>query len=169
MSLIVGVNSYVSVADADAYFAERLHSSRWENASPAEKEKALIMATRSLDAAFNFFGVVADESQKLAWPRAYVYDPEGREIPSDKIPEIIAFATCEQALYLLGTDPTSLPDLLIKGFSRTTLGKMSVETDRMNVAAMIAKFAKSLAEKLGVIVPGAGASGGIQNGQTSRA
>ena len=39
-------NSYASVADADAYHEGHLYASAWTGATTADKEKALVMATR---------------------------------------------------------------------------------------------------------------------------
>ncbi len=40
---------YGSIAGGDAYFATRLHSDAWDNASPSDKQKALYTATRYMD------------------------------------------------------------------------------------------------------------------------
>lgn len=41
-------NSFATVAEADDYFSLRLFSEAWETASEADKEKALVTATRSM-------------------------------------------------------------------------------------------------------------------------
>ena len=44
-----GTNSYVSEAEATAYFGERLHSETWTGAVEADRQKALLTACRMLD------------------------------------------------------------------------------------------------------------------------
>ena len=43
-----GYNSFVSVADADAYFADRLHADEWTGATTDIKAASLLTAYRSL-------------------------------------------------------------------------------------------------------------------------
>jgi hypothetical protein len=94
MALTVGTNSYISVADADVYFSERLHSANWTNAEDTDKEASLIQATRMLDNLFTWVGTITDPDQSLDWPRTGVYDENGRLIESDVIPVQIEQATC---------------------------------------------------------------------------
>ena len=68
MTLTVGTNSYLSVADADSYWSAR-NDSTWSGASTAAKEKALIEATQYIDGAYSFIGSIATSNQSLAWPR----------------------------------------------------------------------------------------------------
>ena len=88
MALVKGTNSYVTVAEADSYFAERLHSETWSGASPTDKEKALITATGLLDQK-PWVGEAEDELQPLAFPRiGYYYDPKyGRDLDLIDTPE----------------------------------------------------------------------------------
>ena len=52
---MLNMASYGSVEEADAYFAMRLHEQAWTNADPADRPKALLGATRIIDA-LNFKG-----------------------------------------------------------------------------------------------------------------
>lgn len=68
-------NSYVSVAEADAYFAKRLNADAWEAAPEDSRAKALILATSYIDQ-IGFTGKKAstdpqdsDSYQALEWPR----------------------------------------------------------------------------------------------------
>lgn len=63
-------NSYASVADADAYFADRAVGA-WAG-DESVKQAALIKATDYLDARFGarFIGEKASAEQALEWPRA---------------------------------------------------------------------------------------------------
>ena len=105
MALVKGTNSYVTVAEADSYFADRLHSETWSGASPTDKEKALITATGLLDQK-PWVGEAENELQSLAFPRiGYYYDPKyGRDLDLINTPERVLKATYELALHLLSND-----------------------------------------------------------------
>jgi hypothetical protein len=91
-------NSYCDSTYADAYFAARVGSDNW---SSADKDVALIHATRVLDSTFVYTGYVDSEStQALRWPRTYVYDRDGREVSETIIPDPVKQATCELALHI---------------------------------------------------------------------
>ncbi len=101
-------NSYASVAEADAYHNERLHSEEWAAASEADKEKALIWATQLLDSNMDWFGYAATQEQALRFPRYEAYDPDGYVYDSTIIPPPLKNATAEYGRLLLGTDiPTT--------------------------------------------------------------
>jgi hypothetical protein len=105
MTLVVGTNTYINEADADAYFLARANST-WAGASTTAKEAGLIRATSYLDAHYagQWVGAVADSSQALAWPRSGAIDRNGNSIDSADIPDQIEDATCELAVRALGVD-----------------------------------------------------------------
>ena len=104
MSLIVGTNTYLSIADADSYWSER-NNAIWAAADDADKEKALREATQYIDGAFTFIGHITEIDQKLAWPRSSVIikhgNFRGQDIDTDVIPEKVEQATAELALEAL--------------------------------------------------------------------
>jgi len=104
MALTVKTNTYLSVADADSYWADR-NNSTWANATNADKEKALREATQYLDGAFSFIGEVADFDQALAWPRVDAVvrqgNFKGKLYDSDELPQFLQDATAELALEAL--------------------------------------------------------------------
>ena len=171
MALVVGTNSYISVANADTYFSERLNVSDWTGAVTATKEAALIQATRTLDALYTFAGDLTSDDQALAWPRSYVYDCEGRELDSATIPEAVKNATCEEALHLLAGDQISTPSLLTQGFKKAKLGSMEVEVSDSKSGASPDKISGMARDYLACIgTPKSGAiSGGGFAGSTMRA
>src|SRR5688572_12267975 len=98
----VDANSYASVADGDAYYDGHLYATAWTAATLANKEKALVFATRLIDAEYQFAGWKSHESQALQWPRGSCLDPDGTEdLPSDAVPKAVVDATCELARELL--------------------------------------------------------------------
>lgn len=103
--------SYVSVAAAEEYFLGRLNATAWDNASDADAEAALMMATAWLDRE-PYYGAPASTTQRLQWPRwgAPSLSPTSWGfLSATTIPDCIVAATCELALTLL-TDPERLED-----------------------------------------------------------
>lgn len=132
MTLVVGTNTYISLADANSYFAARLQSDAWEAASTHDREVALQQATRGIERLepAGWFGVPVNTpgtaAQPLQWPRYNVPNRRagGSEIREDylpidagtvydsaTIPTPLEEATCEEALELLkrAQDPGDLP------------------------------------------------------------
>lgn len=98
MAAEVGVNSYVSREEADAYFRDRLDAEAWAEASTERQEAALVTATRRIDS-LRLRGQRADPRQALAFPRRYP-GPHGWYVEYT-VPEAVRIATCEEALALL--------------------------------------------------------------------
>lgn len=96
-------NSFVTLEEAEAYFAERLHAQAWTSAGESDRIVSLIQATRI----FNTW---------LVWKQT--------PVPGE-IPEALKQATCEMALYLLQEDPLA-PDSMA-GLSRIKLGELELE------------------------------------------
>jgi hypothetical protein len=122
MALTVGINSYISVADADAYFADRLNNAVWVTST--KKAEALIQATQIIDNR-KFRGLRAATSQNLAFPRFGVYF-EGVLLDSNTVPKAVITATCELAIWVLQSDMTAPDDLA--GFGSVQLGPIKIET-----------------------------------------
>ncbi len=100
MALIVGTNSYVSVADADTYFTERLGATAWTGATTGNKTAALLQACRTLER-LRYIGSHPGSTQSLSWPREGATDPRGYGIASTVVPQAMKDAQCEEALALL--------------------------------------------------------------------
>jgi hypothetical protein len=78
-SIVANANSYVSVANADAYFSAR-NNTTWAAYSTAVKEAALLYACQWLNSRYEWPGVISDVTQELSWPRDGAEDSEGRDI-----------------------------------------------------------------------------------------
>lgn len=99
----VSSNSYVTLTEANAYFAMRLNADDWSDAEESDKEKALVMATYRLEQeTYDFWR--STQSQALKWPRVGVINPDGVDVPSNLIPIEVKNATYELALTMLKTD-----------------------------------------------------------------
>jgi len=88
-------NSYVTLADADAYFETVPDSTDWVSKSTDQKNRALISATRWIDV-LSFYGKRCSETQALKWPRKE-YEVDGIELACTLIPFGIEVATYELA------------------------------------------------------------------------
>lgn len=96
-------NSYVTQAEATTYFGDRLNSTEWTGATSADKDKALVTATRRIDEE-QFVGEKVTAGQALKWPRSEAYDEDGNEFDSAAIPTRVKEATYITALELLKAD-----------------------------------------------------------------
>lgn len=122
---ISNANAYVSVTDADAYFAARNNTS-WAARSTPDKEKGILYATSFLDSQFYWYGHISKSEQALGWPRILVYDTEGRSLPSSIVPQRVKDATCELALE--GLDKPLSPSLARGGaVKRQKVSSLEIE------------------------------------------
>jgi len=101
-------NAYVTLAFADAYFADTLEGREWLGFGGEDRARALISATRQLDEEFRYYGQPYDATtpQALKFPRDGDHDAAG----DLRIPDGIEYATCELALHLLRAE--RVPDLV---------------------------------------------------------
>lgn len=95
-----GYNCYVAQAAATDYLSLSVGAASWTSATSAEKDAALVSATRALDKMI-WQGEKADPDQALAFPRTGIVDREGNALPDDEIPPDITAACIELALALI--------------------------------------------------------------------
>jgi hypothetical protein len=88
-------NSYVTLAEADAYFETVPDSSTWTDKTDDQKNRSLISATRWIDA-LSFYGDRCTETQALKWPRED-YKVDGIKLVCTLIPQQVKVATYELA------------------------------------------------------------------------
>lgn len=91
MAIDLETDSYVTtIAEGDTWFESRVGADAWDDASDADKSKALAHATNIIDT-LNYLGEMTEDDQAHQFPR---YEDE--EYPDD-----IISACCEIALALL--------------------------------------------------------------------
>ena len=89
------MSAYATTSDMTTYLTGVLITDMWDEATLAEKNKALIMATRAIDR-LDFQGEKYDEDQTAQFPRG----------DDTTVPQDIIDANCALALALLdGVDP----------------------------------------------------------------
>jgi hypothetical protein len=107
MALTKGTNSYVTVDEANSYFADRIDVAAWTDGSDTQKGQSLITATFILDS-FEWTGVAVSDSQSLAFPREGSYfDPRlgmDMSLQHNSAVNRINTATYELAYHLLNND-----------------------------------------------------------------
>lgn len=121
-------NSYVTLGEANDYFAARTPSGDWDEASEEERKRALVSATVRIDQE-DFDGHRTKSEQALRWPRAWIVDPDGWSIQSDEIPERVKRAQMEMA-YALLSDSDLLAETGLDAFTAASVGPVSVTMDR---------------------------------------
>lgn len=122
--ITVGTDSYVTLAEANAYFDSRPFSTNWTDATDDEKEDALKYATKLIDLR-SYTGIRTELSQELAFPRTNMYIDNVYQ-PSSTVPQRVKDAQCEMALYLTQNDMTEYNDL--SEFDRIKVSSIEVET-----------------------------------------
>lgn len=103
-------NSFVTLAEAETYMEGRGNKSTWTAAADADKNIALVDATRDVDA-LRFAGLRADSTQALAWPRQYATNPDsptGSWYDTDEVPTRVKNATCELAFQYIKAGTTDV-------------------------------------------------------------
>ena len=88
-------NSFVTLDEANNYFATVPNSSTWDDKTVDQKKRALISATRWIDS-FVFFGDRCDQNQALKFPRNN-YQVDDVELSCTTIPNNIKYAQYELA------------------------------------------------------------------------
>ena len=125
--------SYVSLAEANEYFSNRLHADAWVEASDADKEKALAMATKTIDRQ-RLNGRKTNPSQPLAFPR----------YPDAEIPQNVKEACCEEALAILESGNSQRRKLQQEGVQSFSIGNLSETFAAGAGRGMLSQEAKEL-------------------------
>jgi len=132
-------NSYCDLADADAYHetVTKSDADAWTSIQDEDvKVRALIQATRKIDALFKFIGRKTNPLQPLQWPRRDVPvdgDYCGVDlIPQDMVPAFLKKATAELARseFLGATAETDI----LNQISKFKAGSFQVDFKEASVA-----------------------------------
>lgn len=140
-------NAYLSRAEADAYFESRLYATAWTGATGANKDIAIVWATRLLDRSIDWIGYVTTALQALRWPRANALSADGILILNDVIPKQVKEATAELAMWLLQKDRTA--ETGREGIRAFSVGKLSFQFDKLDNPTPIPDAVYQLVSSLG--------------------
>lgn len=136
VTVTVGTNSYISVADAELYLHDRLFADAWNNSSEDDKARSLIMASKKIDRLL-LKGTKKESSQAMQFPRCYLYDnrffyPEDVQFTyyngwhcEIAVPQAVKDAVCEEALELLSTGNDTRVAMQMAGVKSYSLGSLS--------------------------------------------
>jgi hypothetical protein len=116
-------NSYVTQAEATAYFLNRIHSSAWEDFE--NKSQVLITSSQMLDWYVKWKGTKQTETQFMQWPRSSAIRGDGTEIDEDTIPPEVKVAVYELALSSLAADRTE--DDPLAGIGQLQAGSLMIK------------------------------------------
>ncbi len=147
----VDANAYANAADGDAYHDGHLYATAWVAATAEQKDAALVMATRLIDAEFQFEGVKTTVAQALQWPREDCPSlDDGESVASNLVPKAVKDATCEMARELLVVDRTAAPE----GEGLKYIFDVSVQKgfDKHDTRPVISQLAQAMLAKLGAVV-----------------
>ncbi len=157
----VDANSYADVAEGDAYHEGHLYASDWTGASSGNKAVALVMATRLIDAHYQFRGFKAHDTQALQWPREFARDEDALRshglsvlvmrdeyFASNVIPKLLRDAVIETARELIKANRADDPDG--EGMASLALtGSLRITFDKSDRAPVIPHVAQAMLSKLG--------------------
>lgn len=129
-------NSYVTLAEANAYVSERLFSTAWSGAASDDvRSMALITATQRLDHE-TWQGSRTTSTQRLAWGRAGVWVDENTlyvdgqyyngYVDPNTIPVPIKYACIETAIDLLTTNTDAAARDALSKFASIKVGSIAI-------------------------------------------
>ncbi len=132
-------DSYATLAEANSLFGDRQwFSATWTAFTDATKEKWLREAVRSLDRLQSWRGIIADEDQRLAFPRDI---GEDTYYPDDEIHRNIKEAQLELVIILQAKQDSTTGDIEVRSESKVGAlsGTVSVDYLRRNDASGLEK------------------------------
>jgi hypothetical protein len=167
-------NTYAVAVDGDAYHEGHLYASGWTGAVTGDKEKALVMATRIVDAMFRFNGYKRMATQALQWPRRECRDRDaengivpglllirGPFLDETAVPAVVVQATCELARELLEADRTDNP--MGEGLRKLRIeGALEMDFDAKDKQPPVPRLVQVMLGKFGEYLGNAGGTVRLQ-------
>ena len=159
---VLNANGYCSVDFANTYNDQHPHGDAWVTFGTADKQRAIIMATRLLDEEVNWYGSptynlassVTNSNQTakvqyLRFPRSGMVDMDGYTLDHLSVPTFLKNATAELARYLASTDRTAEPDT--QGFGSVKLGSLTVAIDKYDNPPILPRSVKAIIQPYGTV------------------
>lgn len=136
-------NSYVTLAEATAYFAGREPSVAWDDAAAADQEDGLLTATRRIEqerfhghTVLPLTGTSSGPTQALSFPRYGVLSREGWTYLHTVIPEGIKRAQLEATYAILSGD-LAVAETGLERFRSAKVGPLAVEINHARVGGAL--------------------------------
>lgn len=145
---------------ATAYMAARIGAEAWTTATAANRDKALVSATRWLDRQ-NWQGQKTVAAQPLEFPRTGLTDKDGNAVASDVPPVLVEEASYEMALAILADASVQANITTGSNTKRVKAGSAEVEFFRATDGTKLPSIAQELA---GVFLDGGARSAGCAKG-----
>ncbi len=121
-------NVYLTLVEAEQFHVDRpAAGTTWADASDATKNKALLWATKLMDAMWEWTGFVVTETQALLWPRSGMSYRSGYFVESTVIPDELKDATAEFARQLIAADRAADSDIETQGITSLRVGSIGLE------------------------------------------
>ncbi len=162
---LAGANSYASLEELADYVGGKLYADPYTAATDEQREKALVTASRLIDASVSFNGRRAGPTQGLEWPRSFVVSgglpwgyPAGvggsyvaQPFEGYLVPMRLKHATMELAIALLAGDRTADPETA--GIAKLGLGQGAIELtfDKSDRPKVLPDVVRQLLEGLGTL------------------
>lgn len=155
---LANANAYADVTDGDAYHEGHLYAAAWTGATSDQKAVALVMASRLIDAEYQFSGVRTTDVQALSWPRYRCPDSDrdnrllfgGNWLPENAVPKNVSAAACEMARELLIADRTAAP--VGEGLKYHNESGSQTGYDKTDRSPIISHVAQAMLAKFGSLV-----------------
>ena len=123
-------NSYCTLAEADQYQDDRpAVSTTWADASENSKIRALLWATKLMEACFEWTGYASTTTQALGWPRMGLLERIDVSLDSDTVPSEIKNAQSEFARQLLVSNRAQDSDIESDSIKSVKAGSIALEFD----------------------------------------
>ena len=159
VTITVGTNSYITLADANTYFGTRLFSDSWNNSTESNKSLAILSATKKIDRLV-MRGVKSISTQSLAFPRAIYSDYYTNDLPNlslringnynveTSVSQRVIDACCEEAMAMLAVDASGKQrqELQNQGVTSFSMSKLSENYSKIKVGStnLLSSEAKEL-------------------------
>jgi hypothetical protein len=134
-----GQNAYATVAEVTTYFDDRPQAgTTWSGADPDDQIRAVLYATKLMDALFVWTGHTADPGgQGLLWPRVGMWYRSGESVPSNIIPDELKDALAEYCREVLAGDRTADNPIETLGLKKLKAGPVALEWDEDTAAKVV--------------------------------
>lgn len=145
---VASANSYVTIAEVDAWVLTNPHDSTWSALTDAAKNGYTVMSCRVLNEQMNWDGWETDADQALDLPRSGMVDKNGDSIGSTTIPTAVKNAQCELARLLVIADRTADSDTA--GFKEIGVGSIKLVIDKVDRVPVLAASVFNMIHFLGI-------------------